>query len=294
MNDETVLLLQSPVTNVAEQTHQLKRPGVLNPLYSIFSSISCISRYLSMEDLFAFRSTNRTLNEASEKAFLYWLGLKILRCLSTMPDQENVPLSIRPRYLNPSIEKTIHFPSELKRFIAESPNREKMAGQLFLQHVLGLTAESATMQNGFIQLCRDIGDGAPEPESETRLNCNYLRNKGFDFYLALLLWLSLLAGSIVGLVASVPIVAEFGNHYMPIVGLFASIFCISSGCIIGGIYTSREAPTVTDLYGSQLVLNSYSARMFKRITDSANTVAIPVDWMKRLSKTTEAMPHPGL
>lgn len=292
LNDETAFLLQRQVDNVDQQNHQLTKPGVLHPLYSIFPSISCISQYLSMEDLIVFRMANRTINEASEKAFLYWLSLKILRGLSKITNQENVPLSIRPRYLNPSVEKTIHFPVELTRFIAESLNREKIAEQLFLQCARKPTAESMTMQKHFIQLCRDIGDDAPEPEGETRLNCNYLLNKGPCFYFVLLWSLGLFVSSIVALVCAssnergcrAPVGVKWAlggiSAFMMSVGLF---------CAIRTISTSREAPAITDQYGSQLVLNSYSARMFKRIADSANIVAMPVDWMSILSKTSEAV-----
>lgn len=293
LTDEATPLLLAQATDANAQERQLMRPGVLNPLYSIFPALSCISQFLPMETLFSFRLANCQLNDASEKAFLYWVALTILRTLKKIPDQENTLNVIMPRYLRCYLLKTIHIQSEFKNFISGTDDMNEFAGKLFLSQRSELTIELAEKQKHFIQLCVDIGGTS---ESEIRCNREYLKSKMFHGFISMIP----LALSFILLAFAITV---FKNKNKPVsevkmLGAALSIssfltFAFSAFLIIKYFcmrdeFTSLHTDTFY-MHGHKLDLSQCSVRLFKRIADTAQAVQVPVNWMERLSEKVETV-----
>lgn len=283
LTDETAPLLPHQVDIVVVQNRQSMKPGVLNPLYSVFSAISCISQFLSVETLLSFRLTNLQLNEASEKAFLYWISLKILRDLSKISDGANGLNIIIPRYFRCYTIKTIDLHPDFKNRIS-ALNNMNVAGQLFLSQAAEPTIELAKMQKRFIQLCNDIGSA---PEGEFRW-CHF---KELTWAMMMSSMLLILFAAGCGMLTDGVMFYKEKTQDSVIFGTLMSVgalvfFAMAALIIKVNDVHNLFCPEIpADIYeGPQLVLSSSSARLFKRIADTVQTVSVPVDWMERLSK----------
>lgn len=280
LTDETTPLLSVHVGNANTQERQLTRPGVLNPLYLIFPTLKCISQFLPMNTLLSFRLADRQLNDASEKAFLYWVSLKILRDLQKIPDQENTLNVIIPRYLRCYILKTIHLQPEFKNFISGSANMDEFSGKLFLSQPSESTIELAEKQKHFIQLCRDIGS---TPEGKIKCDCP-------ELICSMMLSATFIAMLGIGCGTLASAVIFYRDKNMQDSTMFGTLFLFFSFIFFGmfaiGIKTLPvfHVPTIaSDIYDPRLILSTCSARLFQRIADTAQTVSVPVNWVERLS-----------
>ena len=284
LTGESAPLLPRHVDNVVVQSRQLAKPKILNPLYSFFSIISCVSQFLPMETLLSFRLANLQLNDASEKAFLYWVSLKILRDLSKIPDQENTLNVVIPRYLCRYTLKTIDLRPELKNFISASADMNKFSGQLFLSQAVEPTVELARMQKHFLQLCGEIGSTS---EDETRCSRKYLCDTIFcSVPIIMLLFL--------GCTLLVTAIALYTNKNMRdnimigTVMLALSLGSFALATFFIEIPVCRDfSKRLADVYGPQLVLSPCSAQLFKRIANTTQTAPVPINWMERLSEQTK-------